>query len=369
MENLKKTPLCDDHIKLGAEMVEFAGWYMPIKYEGLVPEHQAVREQAGLFDVSHMGEVEITGKDAESYVQNLVSNNAKVLEDSQIMYTHMCYPEGGTVDDLLVYKFGQNHFYLVINASNIEKDFAWMLDQKGNFDVEIVNQSDITAEVALQGPNAQKILQKLTDTDLNSIKFFYCQRGVLVDGAECLVSRTGYTGEDGFEIYMDPKDASKVWNAILEAGKEEGVAPAGLGCRDTLRFEVALPLYGQELSKDISPLQAGLSMFVKLDNDDFIGKSALVKQKEEGLGKKVVGFEMLESAIPRHGYKVVAEGKEIGEVTTGYLSPSVNKKVGYALVDIEYAKMGTEIEIQVRKKTKKAVVCSKRFYKKNYAKK
>lgn len=368
MENLKKTPLCDEHIKLGAEMVEFAGWYMPIKYEGLVPEHHAVRQQAGLFDVSHMGEVEVTGKDAESYVQNLVSNNVKLLEDTQIMYTHMCFPDGGTVDDLLVYKFKSDHFYLVINASNIDRDFQWMVDQKGDYDVALDNQSDDTAEVALQGPNAQKILQKLTDTDLNAIKFFYCNRGVMVDGVKCLVSRTGYTGEDGFEIYMAPADAPKVWNAILEAGKEDGVAPAGLGCRDTLRFEVALPLYGQELSKDISPLQAGLSMFVKLDNDDFIGKAALVKQKEEGMTKKVVGFEMTENAIPRHGYPVIADGKVIGEVTTGYLSPSVNKRVGLAFIDIEYAKMGTEIEIQVRKKTKKAVVASKRFYKKNYSK-
>lgn len=368
MENLKKTPLCDDHIKLGAEMVAFAGWYMPIKYEGLVPEHHAVRKQAGLFDVSHMGEVEITGKEAESYVQNLVSNNVKVLEDAQIMYTHMCYPEGGTVDDLLVYKFGKEHFYLVINASNIDKDYQWMLDQKSSYDVEIVNLSDETAEVALQGPNAQKILQKLTDTDLNSIKFFYCQRGVMVDGVECLVSRTGYTGEDGFEIYMAPADASKVWNAIMDAGKEDGIAPAGLGCRDTLRFEVALPLYGQELSKEISPLQAGLGMFVKLDNDDFIGKAALVNQKENGLGKKIVGFEMVENAIPRHGYDVLVDGNVIGEVTTGYFSPSVEKKVGLALIDEQYAVMGNEIEIQVRKKTKKAKIVSKRFYKKSYAK-
>lgn len=368
MENVKKTPLCDEHIKLGAEMVDFAGWYMPIKYEGLVPEHQAVRNEAGLFDVSHMGEVEITGKDAESYVQNLVSNNVKAIEDTQIMYTHMCYPEGGTVDDLLVYKFKSDHYYLVINASNIDKDYQWMLDQKGSYEVEIVNLSDETAEVALQGPNAQKILQKLTDTDLNAIKFFYCNRGVMVDGVKCLVSRTGYTGEDGFEIYMDPKDAAKVWCAILEAGKEDGVKPAGLGCRDTLRFEVALPLYGQELSKEISPLQAGLGMFVKLDNDDFIGKEVLVKQKTEGLGKKIVGFEMTENAIPRHGYPVLADGKVIGEVTTGYLSPSVNKSVGLAFIDAEYGALGTELEIQVRKKTKKAVVTSKRFYKKNYAK-
>ncbi len=367
-EILKRTPLFDAHVAAGAKMVPFAGWEMPIEYTGLVDEHTAVREQAGLFDVSHMGEVEVKGPQALAFVDYLVSNDVTTLVDNQVLYSHMLYENGGTVDDLLVYRFEQDFFYLVINASNIDKDFAWIQQVATAFDVSVTNVSDSVAEVAIQGPVAEKVLQKLTDTNLADIAFFHCNREVVIAGHPCLVSRTGYTGEDGFEVYAAPEHITDLWNQILEVGKEDGLKPAALGCRDTLRFEVALPLYGNELGPDISPLEAGLGMFVKLEAGDFMGKAALVKQKEEGLVKKIIGFEMTENGIPRHGYEVLVNGEIVGHVTTGYYSPSTGKNVGLALIKNGVTEMGSEIEIQIRKKTKKAVVVAKRFYKKSYKK-
>lgn len=368
MTDVKKTALFNSHQKYGGKLIEFAGWELPVQYEGIIEEHEAVRNAAGLFDVSHMGEVKAEGKGAFDFVQNLVTNDVSVLQDNQILYTLMCYPSGGVVDDLLVYKFDSEHFLLVINAANIDKDYDWMLNNKGEFDVELENISSRVSEVALQGPKAQQILQKLTDTNLNEIKFFYCRKNVQVDGVNCLVSRTGYTGEDGFEIYTSNEDIEKVWDSILNAGKEEGIKPAGLGCRDTLRFEVALPLYGNELSKDITPLEAGLGFFVKLNKSNFIGKDALVRQKEEGLKRKLVGFEMKDRGIPRHGYEVKAGDENIGFVTTGYYSPSLKKNIGLALIDSKYSDLGSEINIVIRNKTLKAHVTSKKFYNKNYKK-
>lgn len=368
MDNLKKTPLYDVYEKYGGKVIDFAGWALPVQFEGIIEEHEAVRNAAGLFDVSHMGEVEVKGPRAFDYVQNLVTNDISVLEDNQVLYSFMCYEDGGVVDDLLIYKYSNEYFYLVINAGNIDKDYKWMLDNKGSFDVEIINLSDQIAELALQGPKAEEILQKLTDTNLAEIKFFYCSRDVLVDGVKCLVSRTGYTGEDGFEIYMAPEYAEKLWNKILEAGREEGVKAAGLGCRDTLRFEACLPLYGNELSKEVTPLEAGLGFFVKLNKSGFIGKDALVKQKEEGLKRKIVGFEMKDRGIPRHGYEVTAGGENIGYVTTGYYSPTLKKNIGLAMVDAAYSELGSEINILVRNKSLKAVVISKKFYDKRYKK-
>ncbi|QZY53605.1 glycine cleavage system aminomethyltransferase GcvT [Crassaminicella profunda] len=368
MNEIRKTSLFEKHESHGGKIIDFSGWALPVQYEGITIEHESVRNFAGLFDVSHMGEVDIIGSEAFDFVQNLVTNDVSVLEEGQILYTFMCYPHGGVVDDLLVYKFNKDHFYLVINASNVEKDFKWMEDNIGEFHVKINNISDDVSEMAIQGPNAQKILQKLTDTNLSEIKFFYCKRNVAVAGANCLVSRTGYTGEDGFEIYLSHEDAKKVWDALLAAGKEEGLKPAGLGARDTLRFEASLPLYGNELSEEITPLEAGLGFFVKLNKSNFIGKEALVKQKAEGLKRKIVGFEMIDKGIPRHGYDVLAEGKKIGFVTTGYAAPTVKKNIGLAMVDIEYAKLDTPIEIQVRKRIAKAKVISKKFYNKNYKK-
>lgn len=368
LENLKKTPLYNTYKEHGGKIVEFGGWAMPVQFDGIISEHEAVRCNAGLFDVSHMGEVDIKGVQAFEFVQKLVTNDIAVLEDNQVLYTFMCYENGGVVDDLLVYKFSKDHFYLVINAGNIDKDFQWMLDNKGSYDMELTNISNEVAEVAIQGPKAQKILQKITDLDLDEIKFFYCKRDVLVDGVKCLISRTGYTGEDGFEVYTVPEEIEKIWHKLLEIGEEEGLKPAGLGCRDTLRFEACLPLYGNELSQDITPLEAGLGFFVKLKKTGFIGKEALLKQKEQGLKRKSVGFEVKDRGIPRHGYEVTACGEKIGVVTTGYFSPTLKKNIGLALIDSKYSELGTEIEIVIRGKALKAEVISKKFYKKNYNK-
>lgn len=368
MENLKKTALFECHEKWGGKIIEFAGWSLPVQYEGIIPEHEAVRNAAGIFDVSHMGEIEVRGKDAFKFVQNLVTNDVSVLEDNQIVYAMMCYEDGGVVDDLLVYKFSDTYFYLVVNASNVDKDYEWMISNKGKYEIEIVNISNNVSEVALQGPKAQEILQKLANIDLKEIKFFYCNRNVNIDGANCLVSRTGYTGEDGFEIYTNNDEIAKVWESILEAGKEYGIKPAGLGCRDTLRFEATLPLYGNEISKDINPLEAGFGFCVKLNKENFIGKDALVKQKADGLKRKIVGFEMKEKGIPRHGYEVACNGEKVGFVTTGYFSPTLKKNIGLAIVDSKYTEIGLEIEILIRNKPIKAEVISKKFYSKNYKK-
>ncbi len=368
LDNLKKTPLYNAHSQYGGKIIEFGGWAMPVQYGGIISEHEAVRCDAGIFDVSHMGEVDIKGTEAFEFVQNLVANDVEVLKDNQILYTFMCYTNGGIVDDLLVYKFSDDHFYLVINAGNIEKDVQWMLDNKQSYNVEITNISDVVAEVAIQGPKTQMILQKITDANLDEIKFFYCKRDVIVDGIKCLISRTGYTGEDGFEIYTSNENIEKLWHKLLKVGREDGLLPCGLGCRDTLRFEACLPLYGNEISQDITPLEAGLGFFVKLQKPNFIGKEALVKQKEEGLKRKLVGFEMKERGIPRHGYEVHMLGEKIGVVTTGYLSPTLKKNIGLALIDAKYCELGTEIEILIRDKSLKAEVVSKKFYKKNYNK-
>ncbi len=363
MENAKKTPLYEEHLNLKGKVVDFHGWALPIEYEGILQEHQAVRENAGLFDVSHMGEIRIKGKEAEAFVQHLMTNDIKALNKGQILYTFMCYPHGGVVDDLLVYKYDKEHYYLVVNASNIEKDFQWIKEQEKDFEVEILNESERVAEVALQGPKAEVILQKLTDTPLKEITFFTFQDGVKIKGKDCLVSRTGYTGEDGFEVYMKPEDAREIWREILRAGEEEGIKPTGLGSRDTLRFEAGLPLYGNELSQDITPLEAGFGFFVKFTEEDYIGKAALQKQKEEGLQRKIVGFELMKKGIPREGYEVYKEGEKIGVVTTGYLSPTLGKSIGLALVDVAHSKMGSTIHIKVRKREIEATIISKRFLK------
>ena len=368
MSEPKKTSLYDVHEKYGGRVIDFAGWALPVQYEGITAEHEAVRNCAGIFDVSHMGEVEVRGPQATDFVQNLVTNDVSVMNENQVIYAMMCYPNGGIVDDLLVYKHANDFYLLVINASNVDKDFQWMKDNIGNYDVELKNISEDVSEIALQGPKAEEILQELTDTNLSEIAFFYFKTDVKIAGKNCLVSRTGYTGEDGFEIYMKHEDSEHVWDKILETGKDKGVKPAGLGCRDTLRFEANLPLYGNELSPDITPLEAGFGMFVKLGKTNFIGKEALVKQKEEGLKRKIVGFEMEGPGIPRHGYDVLSDGKVIGFVTTGYSSPTLKKNIGLAMVDIEYSELGTPLEIQIRKNAVKARVVDRRFYTKKYRK-
>lgn len=361
----KKTPLYDEHVKLGGKIVDYAGWLLPVQYEGLVQEHEAVRNAVGLFDVSHMGEITVKGKDALAFIDYLMTNDITKIVDNQIIYTFMCRPSGGVVDDLLVYRFGPEDFYLVVNASNADKDYAWILEQKANFQVEIENISDDVGEIAIQGPLAQKVLQKLTKTDLNKITFFTLDRKVDVNGIECMVSRTGYTGEDGFEVYTTNEGIVKVWRDILEAGEEEGIKPVALGCRDTLRFEASLPLYGHEMSEEINPLEAGFKYFVKLDKEgDFIGKEELNKQWADGLTRKLAGFEVVGRGIPREGYEIQKDGEVIGHVTTGYMSPTLKKNIGNALIKTEFTAIGTEIDIMIRNKPVKAVVISKKFLKK-----
>jgi aminomethyltransferase len=367
--DVRKTNLYEEHQKLDAKLMAYSGWEMPIQYKGIKEEHKAVREKAGIFDVSHMGEVKVKGNQAEDFVQYLVTNDVKSMKENSIVYAMMCYENGGIVDDLLVYKYNKDDFLLVINAANVSKDFDWMkkVKEEGKFDIELNNISDDISEVALQGPKAQEILQKIADKDLGKIKFFEFYPSINIDGIDCIVSRSGYTGEDGFEIYTENDNIKQIWKKILEVGEEYGIEPVGLGARDTLRFEANLPLYGNELSKDITPIEAGYNFAVKLEGDDFSGRDALVKQKEEGLKRKIVGFELLGRGIPRHEYPVVNEkGKEIGFVTTGYKSITLGKPIGLAMVDIEYSKLDTEIFIQIRKNEVKAKVIKRSFLKKNY---
>lgn len=358
----KKTPLYDEHIRLGGKIIDYAGWFLPVQYVGLIEEHEAVRNNAGIFDVSHMGEIAVKGEDAFDYLQYLLTNDLSKLTDNQVMYTFMCYPHGGVVDDLLVYKYNQEEYLLVVNAANIDKDFKWMIDNKKGYNIIIENLSEQIGEVALQGPKAQVILQKLTDFDLSELKFFYLKRDVNIAGVNTMISRTGYTGEDGFEIYAKGEDIVKVWKSILEAGEEYGLKPAGLGSRDTLRFEASLPLYGHEISEEVTPLEGGFKFFVKLNKvQDFIGKEALSRQWNEGLKRKLAGFEMIGRGIPREGYEIFKGDKKIGYVTTGYMSPTLKKNIGNALIDAEETELGNEIDIMIRNKPVKAKVISRKF--------
>lgn len=362
-ENLGKTCLHDRHIRQGALMSPFAGFDMPIQYTSITEEHNAVRQNVGVFDVSHMGEVRISGPDAYAFVSHIFVNDVTGAPDGQIFYGMMCYENGGTVDDLLVYKVTDNEYFLVINASNIEKDLAWIRQNSEGFNVKIEDKSPYYGEVAVQGPEAEKTVEKVLGLEVKNIAF-YNFKTFEVEGEEIIVSRTGYTGEDGFEIYGSHSYIQKVWDKLMNAGVE----PCGLGCRDTLRFEVGLPLYGDELSPDITPLEASLSMFVKFEKPSFIGKEALQQQKKEGLKRRIVGLELEDKAIPRHGYDVEIDGKKIGEITTGYRSISTNKSVAMAMIDKPYDKLGTEVEVRIRKKTFPAKVVKKHFYEKNYKK-
>lgn len=303
MEN-KRTCLYDKHVALGALMSPFAGFDMPIQYSSIIDEHNAVRNACGVFDVSHMGEALVTGPDAEKYVNHIFTNDTNAIEAGQVLYGMMLYPDGGTVDDLLVYKMGGNEFFLVINASNTEKDVEWMKANTEGFDVKVEDVSARYGQLAVQGPEAERVVEEVLGLACKELTF-YTSKKVNIDGKEVIVSRTGYTGEDGFEIYCAPELIAEYWDKLIESGR---CKPCGLGCRDTLRFEVGLPLYGNELSKDISPVMAGLSMFCKLDKPEFIGKEAVAAQKAEGVSRKVVGIELEGHAVPRHGYNVVCEG-------------------------------------------------------------
>ena len=379
----KKTCLYDRHVALGALMSPFGGFIMPIQYSNITDEHNAVRQHCGVFDVSHMGEVRITGPDAERYVQHIFTNDVADAPLGQIYYGMMLYPNGGTVDDLLVYKMGENDFFLVINAANIDKDVAWMQQQAEGFDITLDHQSDYYGQLAVQGPEAEAVVEEVLGLPCKELKFYTAATlqlppwgesnpaeplplGVGREGDSIIISRTGYTGEDGFEIYGSHAFIQQAWDKLMESGR---CKPCGLGCRDTLRFEVGLPLYGDELSADISPIMAGLSMFCKLDKAEFIGKEALVQQKANGVPARIIGIELADKAIPRHGYPVLNEaGEQVGEVTTGYHCLSVDKSVCMALVKTEFAKLGTPLQVQIRKKVFPGVVVKKQFYSKSYKK-
>lgn len=366
-EPLKRTPLYPCYARFPeARCIDFGGWELPVQFAGIGKEHEAVRERAGLFDVSHMGEFIVAGNDAEAFLQRMTTNDVARLADGQAQYSLLCYPDGGTVDDLLVYRLGEGRYMLVVNASNIAKDFDWLQQHVDGDDATLEDRSAATALLALQGPAAAAIMAGLTaDPAVAALAPFRFADGIAVAGVRALVSRTGYTGEDGFELYAAAEDAPALWDALLAAGAPHGLQPAGLGARDTLRFEAKLPLYGQELSPEISPLEAGLGPFVKLDKGPFLGREALAAQKRNGPTRKLVGVELLERGIPRAHCPVYAGERRIGEVTTGTQSPTLKRSLGLALLESAYAAPGTPVEVDIRGKRLQSQVVSAPFYKRN----
>lgn len=360
----KRTCLYERHIALGAKMVSFGGFEMPIQYTDITDEHVAVRTACGVFDVSHMGEVLVTGREAERFVQHIFTNDVAGAPVGKIYYGMMLHENGGTIDDLLVYKEGDERFFLVINAANIDKDYAWISTQAKAFDVKTENQSEYYGQLAIQGPKSETVMQQVLGLPCEEL-VFYTFKKLDAEGETIIISRTGYTGEDGFEIYGSHAFIQHQWDKLMESGQAK---PCGLGCRDTLRFEVGLPLYGDELTDDLTPIEAGLGMFVKVDKEEFIGKEVVARQKAEGVTRKIVGIELEGRAIPRHGYEVVAGDEIVGAVTTGYCSISTGKSVCMALVKIEYAKLGTPVCVRIHKKLQPGVVIKKKFYEKNYKK-
>lgn len=364
-ENLKKTPLNEAHRSLGGKMVDFGGWDMPVQYTaGVIAEHLATREKVGLFDVSHMGEIWVVGPDAIAFVNSITTNDVTKLVDGQAHYSALPNERGGVVDDLLVYRFGTEKLLLVVNAGTTEKDWAWITSKKGDANVELTNASAEYCQIAIQGPKAVAIAQTFTDTALEPIKYYHFESGVF-DGVDAIISRTGYTGEDGFEIYAHRDHAEKIWNDLLAAGAEHGILPCGLAARNTLRLESAMSLYGHELSDDISPLEANLGWICKLAKGDFIGREHLVKLKEDGLTRKLVGFEMVDKGIARDEMDVYVGDEKVGVVTSGSPAPFLKKNIGLAFVPVEFAKTGQEITIDCRGKKLAAVVVPTPFYKRS----
>jgi aminomethyltransferase len=359
---LKHTPLHDEHLALGARMVPFAGYAMPVQYPtGIVKEHTAVRTAAGLFDVSHMGEFQVRGPDALDMVQHLLTNDASRLEVGQAQYTVLTSSEGTALDDCILYRLA-DHYMVVVNAGNLEKDRAWFERAAKGFDVEFTDRSQEFGLLALQGPRAQAILARLTDVDLDEIGFYHFADGT-VSGADAIISRTGYTGEDGFELYLPAGDAPRVWRELLEAGEPDGLIAAGLGARDSLRLEVGYILYGNDLDERRTPLEAGLGWVVRLDKGDFVGRNVLARQKEEGPREKLIGFVLQERGFPRQGYEIRHNGEPAGEVTSGVLSHSTGQGIGLGYVAVEAAKPGTPIEVVIRDRAIPAEVVRPPFYK------
>ncbi|MEF2293947.1 glycine cleavage system aminomethyltransferase GcvT [Virgibacillus dokdonensis] len=368
MNELKQTPLYPIYEEYGAKVIDFGGWNLPVQFKGIKHEHEVTRTKAGLFDVSHMGEIEVKGPKSLEFLQRMVTNDVAKLTPNRAQYTFMCYEDGGTVDDFLIYKLKEDDYLLVVNAANTDKDYQWLLDNNDYVaeELAIENVSNCYAQLALQGPLAEEVLQSLTSADLSAIRFFRFETDIAFTGVEerALVSRTGYTGEDGFEIYIPTASGIALWKAILDAGKEKGVEPIGLGARDTLRFEAGLPLYGQELSPEITPIEAGLSFAVKVNKaNDFIGKQVLQQQMEQGAKRQLVGLEMLDKGIPRTSYEVYDGETKVGSITSGTQSPTFQKNLGLALVSTASAELGTVLFVQVRKRQLKAKIVETPFYK------
>jgi aminomethyltransferase len=361
--SLKRTPLFAEHVALGGRMVEFGGWEMPVQYSGIVDEHRAVRTTAGLFDVSHMGEFAVEGPGALDFLQSLVPNNVAKLAENQALYSQICRENGGTIDDLLIYHLGPDRYMVVVNAGTMEKDWGWFSQHAaGKADLMLANRSAETALIALQGPRALAILAPLTGAPLDDIVYYHCTPGT-VAGIDCIISRTGYTGEDGFELYTSSENAVALWRKLLAAGKEHGLLPAGLGARDTLRLEAGYCLYGHELDETTNPLEAGLGWTVKLNKGDFIGHDALAAIKAQGLKRKLMGIEMIERGVPRGGYAIFDNDRQIGALTSGAPSPALGKNIGMGYVEIADAVPGKAVQVDIRGKPTAAQIAALPFYK------
>ncbi len=356
--DLKRTPLYSLHVQLGAKLVPFGGWEMPVQYSGIIEEHRTVRSAVGLFDVSHMGEFEFRGPGALAFLQRLTTNDVAAIAVGQVQYSLMCTPSGGIVDDLTLYRIKDHEFLMTVNAANIDKDWSWVTGHLEG-EVRAENVSEKTALLAVQGAHAEALIR--ADLDLSQIRYYHFGHG-RVFGAESYISRTGYTGEDGFELYLYAHDAEKVWKALLDQGKRLGIVPVGLGARDTLRLEMKYALYGNDIDETTNPIDAGLGWVVKLGKGDFIGREAIQKVKEIGPQRKLVGFEMVDRAVPRHGYKILKDGRETGVVTSGSYGPSVEKYIGVGYVPSALSMPGSEFEVEVRGKGQRARVVPTPFY-------
>jgi len=362
---VKKTPLNEEHKKLNGKLVDFLGWELPVQYSGVIEEHNAVRNKAGIFDVSHMGEITVKGKDALKFVNYMTSNDVSKLAHKQIHYSTFTTDKGTVVDDLLCYRKDDNDFLLVVNAANVDKDFDWLKSHSSTFDIELENISNNVAQIAVQGPNAVKIIEKIFGSVATDMKYYWFDNAQF-EGEQVILSRTGYTGEDGFEIYLSNNLSTVLWRKVLELGKPFGLIPCGLGARDSLRLEAKMCLYGNDMDDTTTVLEAGLGWVTKLDKDDFLGKPVLVKQKEEGLQRRLVGFEMVDRGIARHGYPVFLnqeDEKEVGKICSGSYAPYLEKNIGLTYMPKGFGKVGTEFFVGVRKKRLKAVVVKTPFYK------
>ena len=357
-ENLKKTPLNELHKALGGKMVDFGGWELPVQFTGVIEEHEAVRNDVGLFDVSHMGELTVKGPQALELLQRATCNDVAKLDDGRAHYNGLLYPQGTFVDDILIYQIAPDDFFVVVNASNTDKDFEWLRNHARDFDADVQNVSANYAQLAVQGPNAEKILQPMTDLNLADIKYYRFAQGN-VDGAPSIVSRTGYTGEDGFEVYASPEDGPRIMQKLIDAGAK----PCGLGARDTLRLEAKMALYGNDIDDTTTPIQADLGWIVKLDKGDFAGRDVITKERQEGPRRKLVGFEMVDRGIGRHGYPIVDRNEEIGVVTSGTHSPTLKKAIGLAYLPLDKSAQGTEFTVLIRGKEARARVVPTPFYK------